>query len=386
MDLNKNNIKKIIFIIAVGILIYTAVGHVDMVYGGIKWVVALLFPFLLGMSMAFILNVPMRSIENGLFGNYRGKFPKLIKKIRRPVSFILTLIFILGIICIVILFIAPQLVTTFQTIINGVPAFLNRTQNNLNHLVNEYQWIADRIGDIEIDWTAISSHLTELLKTGAEGIFSSTVSIATSIINGVVTFFLGLFFAIYILFQKEKLSSQCRKLLYAYLPEKRADRIIEIASLSNRTFSKFISGQCLEATILGTMFFIILTIFRLPYALLIGVLIAFTALIPIVGAFIGCIIGALLMLMVSPGDMIFFVILFLVLQQIEGNLIYPKVVGNSVGLPALWVLAAVTIGGSLWGVAGMLIFIPLLSVIYTLLREWAHIRLKQRKIKPDKYL
>ena len=386
MELNNHNIKKIIFIIAIGILIYTAVGHVDIVYAGIKWVIGLLFPFLLGMCMAFILNVPMRSIEHGLFGNYHGKYPKLIKRIRRPVSFVLTLIFILGVICIVILFIAPQLVTTFQTIINGIPAFFNRTQNSINDLVNEYQWIADKIGDIDIDWKDISTQLTTFLRAGAEGILSSTVSIVTSIVNGIVTFFLGLFFAIYILFQKEKLGSQCRKLLYAYLPEKRADRIVEIASLSNRTFSKFISGQCLEATILGTMFFIILTIFRLPYALLIGVLIAFTALIPIVGAFIGCIIGALLMLMVSPGDMIFFVILFLVLQQIEGNLIYPKVVGNSVGLPALWVLAAVTIGGGLWGVAGMLIFIPLLSVIYTLLREWAHVRLKQRKIRPDKYL
>ena len=386
MELNKHNIEKIIFIIAVGILIYTAVGHIDMVYGAVKWIIALLFPFLFGMCIAFILNVPMRSIENGLFGNYHGKYPRLMKKIRRPISFILTLIFILGIICIVILFIAPQLISTFQTIINGVPTFFTRLQNNINSLIDQYQWMADKIGDVEIDWTSLSSHLTDFLKAGAEGIFSSTVTIATSIINGVVTFFLGFFFAIYILFQKEKLSSQCRKLLYAYLPEKRADRIVEIASLSNRIFSKFISGQCLEATILGTMFFITLTIFRLPYALLIGVLIAFTALIPIVGAFIGCAIGALLMLMVSPGDMIFFVILFLVLQQIEGNLIYPKVVGNSVGLPALWVLAAVTIGGSLWGVAGMLIFIPLLSVIYTLLRQWAHTRLKQRKIKPDKYL
>lgn len=386
MDLNKNNIKKIIFIIAIAILIYTAVGNIGVVYNGVLWVVSLLFPLLLGMCMAFILNVPMRSIEKGLFGNYHGKHPKLIKKIKRPVSFILTLIFIIGIICIVILFIAPQLVKTFQSIINGIPAFFTRTQNLINELVEEYQWIANKVGDVEIDWTALSSHLTEFLKNSAEGIFSSTLGIASSIINGIVTFFLGFFFAIYILFQKEKLSRQCKKLLYAYLPEKYADRTVEIASLSNRTFSKFISGQCLEATILGTMFFITLTIFRLPYALLIGVLIAFTALIPIVGAFIGCIIGALLMLMVSPGDMVLFVILFLILQQLEGNFIYPKVVGSSVGLPALWVLAAVTVGGSLWGVAGMLIFIPLLSVIYTLLREMTHKHLKQRKIKPFKYL
>lgn len=385
MDLNKNNIKKIIFIIAMGIIIYTFIGRIDMVYHAIGWVVSLLFPFLIGICIAFILNVPMRAIENGLFGSYHGRHPNLIRKIRRPVSFILTLVCIFGVVCIAILFIAPQLVRTFQDIIASIPGFFTRTQREIDRFVGEYQWIADKLGDIEIDWTAISSHLTDFLRNGAEKFFSSTVSIATSIINGIVTFFLGLFFAIYILFQKEKLSSQCRKLLYAYLPEKRVDRLLKIAALVHRTFSKFISGQCLEATILGTIFFIVLTLFRFPYALLIGVLIAFTALIPIVGAFIGCIIGALLMLMSGPRDMIIFVILFLVIQQIEGNLIYPKVVGNSVGLPALWVLAAVTIGGGIWGVAGMLLFIPLFSVIYTLLREMAHVRLRQRKIRPKKY-
>ncbi|HIQ98790.1 MAG TPA: AI-2E family transporter [Candidatus Scybalocola faecavium] len=386
MDLNKNNMKKILFIIFLGILFYTAIGHLNIIYGAIRQIISLLFPILLGMSIAFVLNVPMRAIERGLFGSYNGRHKKLIRKIRRPVSFIVTLLCIIGVICIVILFIAPQLVNTIQSIISAIPVFFNRIQNNINDLLNEYQWIADKIGDIEIDWGSISSHLTEFLRSGAEKIFSSAVGIATSVINGIVTFFLGFFFAIYILFQKEKLSSQCRKLLYAYIPEKRADRIIEIASLSSRTFSKFLSGQCLEAVILGTMFFIVMSIIGLPYALLIGVLIAFTALIPIVGAFLGCIIGALLMLMVSPGDMLLFVVLFLILQQIEGNFIYPKVVGSSVGLPALWVLAAVTIGGNLWGVAGMLICIPLFSVFYTLLRNRTHIWLKKKNIRPQKYL
>lgn len=386
MELNKNNMKKILLIICLGILFYTAIGHLNVIYDTIRHIISLLLPILLGMCIAFILNVPMRAIERGLFGNYEGKHQKLIRKIRRPVSFILTLLCIIGVICIVILFIAPQLVNTIQSIIVAVPAFFTRTQNTLNELLNEYQWIADKIGDIEINWGAISSHLTDFLRTGAESVISSAVGITTSIINGIVTFFLGFFFAIYILFQKEKLSSQCRKLLYAYIPEKRADRIVQIASLSSRTFSKFLSGQCLEAVILGTMFFIVMSIIGLPYALLIGVLIAFTALIPIVGAFVGCFIGALLMLMVSPGDMLLFVILFLVLQQIEGNFIYPKVVGTSVGLPALWVLAAVTIGGNLWGVAGMLICIPLFSVLYTLLRDKTHIWLKKKNIRPKKYL
>ncbi len=386
MDLNKNNIKKILFIIFLGILFYTAIGHLNIIYNGIRQIIALLFPILLGMCIAFVINVPMRAIERGLFGSFNGKHEKLINKIKRPVSFIITVLCIIGVICVVILFIAPQLVSTIQSVISGIPGFFNRTQNSINNLLNEYQWITDKIGNIEIDWVSISSYLTEFFRNGAERIFSSAVGIATSIINGIVTFFLGFFFAIYILFQKEKLSSQCRKLLYAYIPEKRADRIVQIASLSGRTFSRFLSGQCLEAVILGTMFFIVMSIIGLPYAMLIGVLIAFTALIPIVGAFVGCIIGALLMLMVSPGDMLLFVVLFLILQQIEGNFIYPKVVGSSVGLPALWVLAAVTIGGNLWGVAGMLICIPLFSVLYTLLRERTHIWLKKKNIRPKKYL
>lgn len=386
MELNKNNIKKIIFIVIIAILFYTGLNHLDMIYAGIRRIISLLFPLLLGMGIAFVLNVPMRAIERTLFGKYKGRHQKLVAKIKRPVSFVLTLVCIIGVICIIILFIAPQLVRTFQSIITGIPVFFTRTQNSIDQFLNEYQGLADKLGNVEIDWASISSHITDFLRNSAETIFSSMAGIVSSIINGIVNFFFGFFFAMYILFQKEKLARQCRKLLYAYIPERRADHILQIATLSNRVFSKFLSGQCLEATILGTMFFIVLSILRMPYALLIGVLIGFTALIPIVGAFLGCIIGALLMLMVSPGDMLLFVILFLVIQQIEGNFIYPKVVGNSVGLPSLWVLAAVTVGGNLWGVAGMLLFIPLFSVFYTLLRERTHLRLRQKKIRRNKIL
>ena len=178
--------------------------------------------------------------------------------------------------------------------------------------------------------------------------------------------------------QKERLGRQVRKVLQAFMPAKRVARVIYICSLSYRTFSNFITGQCIEAVILGTMFFIVMSIFQFPYALLVGVLIAFTALIPIFGAFIGCIVGALLILMVNPMQALMFVIMFLILQQIEGNLIYPHVVGNSVGLPSIWVLVAVTLGGNLMGVAGMLIFIPLMSVAYALFREWVYRRLAKK--------
>lgn len=218
-------------------------------------------------------------------------------------------------------------------------------------------------------------------KSGVGNVFDSTISVATSIVGAVTTFAIAFVFACYILLQKEKLHVQVKKILFAYLPEKRANNVLGICSLTYKTFSNFLTGQCVEACILGTMFFITMSIIRLPYALLVGVLIAFTALIPIFGAFIGCAVSAFLILMVDPWKALIFVIMFLVLQQLEGNLIYPKVVGNSVGLPSIWVLAAVSIGGSLMGVVGMLIFIPLLSVVYAIFRGDVYRRLEKKGIE-----
>jgi predicted PurR-regulated permease PerM len=216
-------------------------------------------------------------------------------------------------------------------------------------------------------------------------IIQSTFSTAFSIFGGMIDFFLGFIFSIYILAEKEKLGSQIRKLMYAYLPEKVVSKILSVCSLSERTFSRFLSGQCLEAFILGSMFFIVMVIFQFPYALLISVLIGFTALIPIFGAFIGCVIGAFLILMVNPLTALLFILMFVILQQIEGNFIYPRVVGGSIGLPSMWVLVAVTVGGSTMGIAGMLIFIPMFSVLYTLLREAVNRRLVLRKVNESKY-
>ena len=221
------------------------------------------------------------------------------------------------------------------------------------------------------------------LKNGAGNVLGTTFSVAMTLINSVMNFVIGFVFACYILLQKEKLSVQIRKVLYAFLPGKAVRQILKVASLSYRTFSNFVTGQCVEAVILGSMFVVAMTVFRLPYALLVGVVIAFTALIPIFGAFIGCVIGAFLIFMVNPVQALGFVVLFLVLQQIEGNLIYPHVVGGSVGLPSIWVLAAVSIGGSLMGVVGMLIFIPIVSVVYALFREVVYLKLKQKKMEPD---
>jgi len=237
------------------------------------------------------------------------------------------------------------------------------------------------IQGLEFEWDKILGNLMDFLKNGAGSVLDTTFAAAKSIVSGVYTFFIAFVFSCYVLLQKEKLSVQVRKLMYAFLPHDWTEIFIALGSVTHKTFSNFLTGQCLEAVILGAMFFVVMTIFRLPYALLIAVLIAFTALIPIFGAFIGCGVGALLIFIISPMKALIFVIVFLVLQQVEGNFIYPHVVGNSVGLPSIWVLAAVTIGASLMGVVGMLIFIPIVSVVYTMLRGIVNRRLKEKKIE-----
>ncbi|MCI8599958.1 MAG: AI-2E family transporter, partial [Lachnospiraceae bacterium] len=232
-------------------------------------------------------------------------------------------------------------------------------------------WIAN----LNPNWDKMIETGLDFFKNGAGSVLSSTVNVARTIISAVTTFFIAIVFSCYVLLQKERLGAQTEKLLHAIFEKKQVTYILHVCSLSHRTFSSFITGQCLEAVILGMMFFVSMSILRFPYALLVGVLVAFTALIPIFGAFIGCIVGAFLILVVNPMQALAFILLFLVLQQVEGNLIYPHVVGNSVGLPSIWVLVAVTVGGSLMGVMGMLIFIPLASVFYSLLREWVYKRL-----------
>ena len=242
------------------------------------------------------------------------------------------------------------------------------------------------VNNLEFDWNKIMEAAAGFLKNGAGSVLETTINAAKNIIGAVGTFFIAFVFAVYILLQKEKLGRQAKKVLFAFVRKGRAEAVLEVLALTYKTFSGFLTGQCVEALILGAMFVITMTLFRLPYALLTGIVIAFTALVPVFGAFIGCAVGAFLIFMVSPFKALIFIVLFLVLQQIEGNLIYPHVVGNSVGLPSIWVLAAVSVGGSLMGIVGMLIFIPLMSVVYALFREVVYIKLRQKNIYPQDIL
>ena len=380
MDLSKMSIKKIRELIVFTALLVVALWKFDVVLGVLKTIWDIIFPFVLGGAIAFLTNVPMSFLEKKIFENAKKK-NKIVRKLKRPISLILTIVLVVGVIALVMFGVIPQLTRTMGTLVTSINDFIPQMQSWIGEFFHNNQEIMNLVDQIEFDPDQAIKWGISLLGNGAGNMMNTTMSAVGSIVSGVATFFIAFSFACYILFQKEKLHIQIRKVFFAFLPRQKADAFLKVCSLTYRTFANFLAGQCLEAVILGSMFVVTLSILRMPYALLIGILIAFTALIPIFGAFIGCAVGSFLIFMVNPQQAILFVIVFLVLQQIEGNLIYPHVVGESVGLPSIWVLAAVTIGGNLMGIVGMLVFIPLLSVIYTIFREFVYLRLKKQNIK-----
>ena len=384
MELNKENMRKIRWLIAFAVLLYLGIQNLAVVLKYVKLLWGLLLPFVLGGAMAFVLNVPMSFIERHLFGKVReknNKAGKAASKLARPVSLVLSIVFVILLILIVVLVVAPELGTTLVSVVKKVEEDIPLAQKWITDTFNGDSEIVKWASAIEIDPQKILDSIVSVLKNGADNLVSSTITVTMGIVSMAVNFAIGFVFACYVLLQKEKLGKQVLKATYAILPVKVVEYQSHVCTLASKIFASFITGQCIEAVILGSMFFVTMTIGRFPYAMLIGVLISFTALIPVFGGIIGCWVGFFLILMVSPLKAFMFLGLFVILQQIEGNLIYPHVVGNSVGLPAIWVLMAVTLGGNLMGLVGMLIFIPLVSVLYTLFREWVYARLDKKKVK-----
>ena len=382
MNISDEAVKKIRGLIIFAAIIIACFWKYDVVISVLAFIFHVIFPFVLGGAIAFVLNVPMNFIQRHLFPEDKIEKRKVIKKLARPLSMLIVLFCVIGIIVLVMFVLIPQLGNTFSNLGNSIQAFIPKIQKWADTLFHDNKEIMNWVNHLEFDWNKIMNVGINFLKNGAGSVLDSTIMAAKSIVSGIATFFIAFVFAIYILLQKEKLSIQAKKVLFAFVRKGRAEATLEVLSLTYNTFSSFLTGQCVEAIILGCMFVITMSILRLPYALLVGIVIAFTALIPIFGAFIGCVVGAFLIFMVDPIKALIFIVLFLILQQIEGNLIYPHVVGSSVGLPSIWVLAAVSIGGSLMGVVGMLIFIPIVSVVYALFREVVYLKLKQRKIDP----
>lgn len=383
MELNKETIRKIRELIVFTAILIVCLWKYENVLAVLGFVFHVIFPFILGGAIAFVLNVPMNFVERHLFPLERTQKSKVSKKLARPISMIIVLVCVVGILVLVMFGLIPQLGNTFANLGQSIQEFVPKVQGWAEDIFHGNKEVMIWIDSLEFDWDKLMDTVIDFFKNGAGSVLDSTLTAARNIVSGISTFFIAFVFAIYILLQKEKLQVQAKKVLFAFVRKGRAEAVLEVLSLTYNTFSSFLTGQCVEAVILGAMFVVTMAILGLPYALLIGILISFTALIPIFGAFIGCGVGAFLIFMVDPMKALIFVVLFLVLQQIEGNFIYPHVVGNSVGLPSIWVLAAVSVGGSLMGVVGMLIFIPIVSVAYALFREVIYLKLKKRGIRPE---
>ncbi len=386
MNLDKKTIKNIVITIFIVALIWAGFQNLGTVFVYAVTTFRIIFPFILGGAIAFLLNIPMDFFERTIFGNKYTKDKKILSKMARPCSLVLSIAAIAAVITGVFTVVVPQLADTVRELGITVYKFLPKAESWILNIINN-DYFRSKVREFfnEFDWTALTNYLGSFFRSGGD-MLSSTLGVVSNIFSATVDSVIAFIFSMYVLLQKEKLGRQCKKLVLCVFSEKNSHKIFYIGSLTYKTFNKFVTGQCLEAVILGALFFVVMTIAQMPYALLIGVLIGFTALIPLVGAFIGCFVSAFLILMISPIKALIFLIIFIIIQQLEGNLIYPHVVGNSVGLPSIWVLVAVTLGGSLFGVVGMLVFIPMSSVVYTLLREWSDEKLKSKKIDVNNYI
>lgn len=381
MTIDKKLMHRIFLLIAGGIAFGWLLLDTDRAKAVFVGIWQLLSPFVLGAGIAFIFNVPMRIIENQLDGMKRVG-------LRRILAIALTILFLVLIIMFVFELLIPQIRLTVASLSERIPGFIERTANSLMKLMEENPelsaWIQEQLDLESLDWKTLLKDALTLLGTRINQAIGGAVNVIGNVAGAIIDIVVAVVFAMYCLSRKEILARQGRRILYSLLPEHWADETVRVLRLTNSTFSNFISGQCLEACILGCLFAVSMALFKMPYISLVSVIIALTALIPVVGAFVGCILGAFFILVNNPIQAVAFVALFLVLQQIEGNLIYPRVVGTSVGLPGMWVLVAVTVGGDLMGIGGMLIMIPLASVLYTLAREFTNKRLTERGIPEEK--
>ena len=343
----------------------------------------LISPFVVGVVIAFVFNVPMRAIERPL-ESIRNQ------NIRRTFSLVLTVAALMLVVTFVVELLVPQIRLTVESLSQQIPAFVEKTAASLVVLMDENPdlkaWILEVLNLQSIEWSSFLKQTLTIIGESVSSVMGSAFSVIGNVTGAIVNTVISVVFAIYCLCRKEILARQGRRILYSLLSEYRADEIIRIFRLTNVTFSNFISGQCLEALILGCLFAVVMAILKMPYIPLVSVVIAVTALIPVVGAFVGCLVGAFFILVNDPVQAVTFVGMFLVLQQLENNLIYPRVVGTSIGLPGMWVLVAVTVGGELMGVAGMFVMIPLAAVAYTLAREFTDKRLTERNIPLEKLM
>ena len=378
-DNKKNNLKSLGIIVILAIILHWIINNLESVSSFLNNIKSIISPFILGGALAFILNIPMSFLERKIFkvkeDDKKIKNKSKNKKIR-VISFILSILVIVSIVVLFIRLVVPELVNVFNILIDNIPYYaeeLTKVLESFSEEIDTQTLMKDINGNLEGVKTQFLNQIPTLL--------SSSVSVIGNIIGGITTFIVAFVFAIYILMDKENIGNNFNKILKAYVKPEKIEKILNIGKVSSSTFRSFLTVQCLEATILGVLCIIGMLILKIPYAITIGVLIGVTALIPVVGAFIGCIIGAILIVAVNPTKVITFIIFFLILQQIEGNVIYPRVVGSSIGLPGIWVLVAVSVGGDFGGVLGMFLGVPVATIIYTLLKNDVNKKLEEKECK-----
>lgn len=366
MENSKKDLRNLLKIILVAIVIYWGINNFEIIGEILNKIIEIVFPFILGGVLAFILNIPMTFFENKL-SKAKIKKRNLFKnkKFIRFISLILAIIVIAFIIYLIINLIVPELIDIIKLLISNIPYYAEEINKFINNNTDNIQEIDSLITGINFDTDSIKKELMQIISS----VLSSSVSLVIGVVGLITNLIIAIIFAIYILTGKEKLKNQILRIITAYCPKERANKIIELGRITNKTFKNFLTVQALEATILGSLCIIGMLVLKIPYAVPIGVLVGVTALIPVVGAFIGIIIGAILILSAQPIKVITFIVFVLILQQLEGNVIYPRVVGSSVGLPGMWVLVAVTVGGSLFGIVGMLLGVPVFSVVYTMIKK-----------------
>ncbi len=390
MKLDRKNVRIILLIITFAVVLYTAAQNLAAIYGAVATVWNVFGVVITGLAMAFVLNVPLKLFENRVFYGMSEDRRPYVRKMRRPVSLVCALVVTLGVIVILIAVIMPQLTATVAEVASQLPDYINSVVQWLRDFLSGFGITVDALEDFSVDWEQVFSDLTTYLKEGSANVSesaasagSSVVSTVTdvggSVISTVMNTFLGLIVAVYVLAQKERIGHFMKRCIDAFLPHRASSAISRIASMASETFSNFVAGQFTDSCILGVLCYICMRIFRFPYPEVISVVIGVTSLVPMVGSFIGEVIGALLILIVSPIKALLFIVMVLAIQQVDGAFIYPRIVGKSVGLPGVAVFCAVIVGGNVAGVLGSLLGVPVCALLYALLREAVDARQNRRE-------
>lgn len=373
VPLNKRLIKYVVIILCLIFAFYIVVAMPEKISNAVSFVFDVLSPFLIGFCFAYVVNLLLRPLERfWTWSWHKAKKQNIVSKLKRPVCLTLSILVVLGVIFAIVFMIIPKLGDTVVSFADKVPQYAKTVEGWYHTVVEFFEKYNFTLPEITLDTAKVTNLIKDLITKYGNNVIDTTVNITASIVSLVVDVVLGVVFSVYLLSQKEKLGRQTTKTVRALLSHDRAEKLINITSLTDSVFTKFVTGQLTEACIIGVLCFIGMLIFGMPYAAIISVLVGFTALIPMFGSFIGTAIGAFLILLESPIKSFWFIIFIIVLQQLEGNLIYPRVVGKSVGLPGIWVLVAVTVGGGLFGLAGMLFGVPICSVLYIIFRKYVN--------------